>query len=46
MEVFIEQIYFTVREKDIPGEFTFVAIDESKKNVSILLEENSQTSKN
>lgn len=46
VEVFIEQMYSTVREKAITGKFTFVAIDESKKPVSILLEQNAQTSKN
>jgi acyl-CoA hydrolase len=46
VEVYIEQMYSTVREKAITGEFTFVAIDESKKPVSILLEQNAQTSKN
>ena len=44
VEVFIEQMYFTVREKAITGEFTFVAIDGSKKPVSILLKENTPTS--
>jgi acyl-CoA hydrolase len=46
VEAFIEQMYSTVREKAITDEFTFVAIDESKKPVSILLEQNAQTSKN
>jgi acyl-CoA hydrolase len=44
VEVFIEQMYSIVREKTITGEFTFVAIDESKKPVSILLKENAPTS--
>ena len=44
VEVFIEQMYSTVREKAITGEFTFVAIDEDKKPVSILLKENASTS--
>jgi acyl-CoA hydrolase len=43
VEVFIEQMYSAIREKAITGEFTFVAIDESKKPVSILLKENALT---
>ncbi len=46
VEVFIEQMYSTQREKAITGEFTFVAIDENKKPVSILLKENTPTSNN
>lgn len=44
VEVFIEQMYSTIREKAITGGFTFVAIDESKKPVSILLNENAPIS--
>lgn len=44
VEVFIEQMYSVIREKAITGEFTFVAIDGSKKPVSILLKENALTS--
>jgi acyl-CoA hydrolase len=43
VEVFIEQMYSLLREKAITGEFTFVAIDDSKKPVSILLKENAPT---
>lgn len=35
VEVFIEQMYSTVREKAITGEFTFVAIDNDKRPVKI-----------
>ncbi|TWF39904.1 acyl-CoA hydrolase [Chitinophaga polysaccharea] len=35
VEVFIEQMYSTVREKAIAGEFTFVAIDNDKRPVKI-----------
>ena len=44
VEVYIEQMHSTIREKAITGEFTFVAIDESKKPVSILLKENTPIS--
>lgn len=36
VNIFIEEMYSDVREKAISGEFTFVAIDENKKPVSIL----------
>lgn len=36
VDVFIEQMYSPAREKAISGIFTFVAIDEHKKPVSIL----------
>ena len=45
VEVYIEQMYSATRERAITGEFTFVAIDESKKPISILLKENSQSVK-
>lgn len=35
VEVFIEQMYSTGREKAITGDFTFVAIDEEKNPVRI-----------
>ncbi|HNS41251.1 MAG TPA: acyl-CoA thioesterase [Taishania sp.] len=35
VEIYIEQMYEEHREKAISGEFTFVAIDESKKPVKI-----------
>lgn len=35
VEVFTEQMYSTVREKAITGEFTFVAIDNDKRPVKI-----------
>lgn len=35
VEVFIEQMYSTVREKAITGEFTFVAIDNDKRPAKI-----------
>lgn len=35
VEVYIEQMYSPHREKAISGNFTFVAIDENKKPVSI-----------
>ena len=46
VNIFIEEMYSDVREKAISGEFTFVAIDENKKPVSILknLKERSQSS--
>ena len=37
VEVYIEQMYSTTREKAITGEFTFVAIDDEKKPVKILI---------
>ncbi|UXP31268.1 acyl-CoA thioesterase [Reichenbachiella agarivorans] len=36
VDIFVEQMYSNEREKAITGEFTFVAIDENKKPVSIL----------
>ncbi|SHJ61818.1 hypothetical protein SAMN04488028_101689 [Reichenbachiella agariperforans] len=36
VDIFVEQMYKNEREKAISGEFTFVAIDEDKKPVSIL----------
>ena len=37
VEIFIEQMYSDVREMAVRGEFTFVAIDEEKKPVKILI---------
>jgi acyl-CoA hydrolase len=36
VEIFIEQMYFDKREKAISGEFTFVAIDNDKRPISVL----------
>ena len=36
VEIFIEEMYTDHREKAITGSFTFVAIDENKKPVSVL----------
>ncbi|OJJ19915.1 acyl-CoA thioesterase [marine bacterium AO1-C] len=36
VDIYIEQMYADTREKAISGEFTFVAIDEHKKPVSVL----------
>ena len=36
VEIFIEEMYNHNREKAITGSFTFVAIDENKKPVSVL----------
>lgn len=36
VDIFIEQMYSTKREKAVSGEFTFVAIDEDKIPVKIL----------
>ena len=36
VEIFIEEMYNDNREKAITGSFTFVAIDENKKPVSVL----------
>ena len=36
VEIFIEEMYSDNREKAITGSFTFVAIDENKKPVSVL----------
>lgn len=36
VEIFIEEMYSTSREKAITGEFTFVAIDDLKKPISVL----------
>ncbi|MBI1836662.1 MAG: acyl-CoA thioesterase [Flavobacteriia bacterium] len=38
VDIFIEQMYATDREKAVSGEFTFVAIDENKQPVKILNE--------
>ena len=35
VDIFIEEMYSTSREKAITGEFTFVAIDENKKAVKV-----------
>lgn len=42
VDVFIEQMYAEGREKAITGEFTFVAIDENKQPVIIIINENPQ----
>ena len=36
VEIFIEEMYSTTRDKAITGEFTFVAINDLKKPVSVL----------
>ncbi|MHA4895583.1 acyl-CoA thioesterase [Pedobacter sp. PWIIR3] len=36
VEIWIEQMYSELREKAVTGEFSFVAIDENKKPVSII----------
>lgn len=36
VDIFIEQMYQEQREKAVSGEFTFVAVDENKKPVSII----------
>ncbi|MBL3655072.1 acyl-CoA thioesterase [Fulvivirga sediminis] len=36
VDIFIEQMYSEDRERAITGEFSFVAIDENKKPVSVL----------
>ena len=36
VEIYIEQMYSDHREKAVTGEFSFVAIDEDKKPVSII----------
>ncbi len=36
VEIFIEQMYATGREKAVSGDFTFVALDENKKPISII----------
>lgn len=41
VNVFIEQMYNTGKEKAISGEFTFVAIDENKIPVKVVLNEKS-----
>lgn len=35
VDIFVEEMYSTSREKAVSGEFTFVAIDEHKKTVKI-----------
>lgn len=37
VDIFMEQMYSPEREKAVSGEFTFVAIDEEKRSVPILL---------
>lgn len=36
VEIFIEQMYATGREKAVSGDFTFVALDENKKPIPII----------
>ncbi|MGJ8659457.1 acyl-CoA thioesterase [Cellulophaga fucicola] len=36
VDIYIEEMYSNYREKAVSGEFTFVAIDENKKPVTIL----------
>lgn len=36
VEIYVEQMYSDAREKAVSGEFSFVAIDEHKKPVSII----------
>jgi uncharacterized protein (TIGR00369 family) len=36
VQIYIEQMYSTEREKAVTGDFTFVAIDEHKKPVKII----------
>jgi acyl-CoA hydrolase len=36
VEIYIEQMYSDTREKAVTGEFSFVAIDEHKKPISII----------
>ena len=36
VEIFVEQMYSSMREKAIVGDFTFVAIDENKKPIKIV----------
>lgn len=37
VEIYVEEMYSETREKAVTGEFTFVAIDEDKKPVKILV---------
>ncbi len=37
VEIYVEQMYSDQRDKAVTGEFTFVAIDENKQPVKILL---------
>lgn len=39
VDVFIEQMYCEGREKAISGEFTFVAIDDAKKPIKVVINE-------
>lgn len=36
VDIYVEQMYSELREKAVTGEFSFVAIDENKKPVSII----------
>lgn len=36
VDIFVEEMYSDFREKAVSGEFTFVAIDETKKPIKIL----------
>jgi acyl-CoA hydrolase len=36
VDIYVEQMYSEQREKAVTGEFSFVAIDENKKPVSII----------
>lgn len=42
VDIFVEEMYSDSREKAISGSFTFVAIDENKKPISILEPKESQ----
>lgn len=37
VKIFIEEMYSYSRKKAVSGEFTFVAIDEDKKPVQVLM---------
>lgn len=36
VDIFVEEMYSTQKDKAVTGEFTFVAIDENKKAVNIV----------
>jgi acyl-CoA hydrolase len=36
VEIYVEEMYSDSREKAVTGEFTFVAIDEQKRSISVL----------
>jgi len=43
VEIFTEEMYCEAREKAVTGEFTFVAIDEAKKPIKVVIDNRKKT---